>query len=405
MRFSRRRALMPAAAPHRITIVSASVGAGHDGAAAELTRRLQARGFGVDRYDFLDLLPFRLGRLLRRMYALQLRAAPGSWGFLLDAVERWAVMEVAVRGLARLAARRTAAVAGPDTVAVVSTYPLASQALGGMRAQASLRVPVFTYLTDLSVHPLWVADGVDAHVALHPVAAAQAQRLGARDVQVTAPAVAPAFRAAESALERHAARLAFGLPPDRPLALVVAGSWGVGEVGQTARDIAAHTPAVPVVVCGHNAGLRQAIERRGDGIALGWVDDMPALLRACDVVVQNAGGLSCLEAMATGLPVISYRCLPGHGQTNAAALEEAGWAPWIHRPEDLPDALHAALHPSDGAAGPLPAAGIRLGPDPSAIIADLVCDRAGIRIPRPLKPPAGRDLRSPETMPSALGAR
>jgi UDP-N-acetylglucosamine:LPS N-acetylglucosamine transferase len=346
-----------------ITVISASVGAGHDGAAAELARRLRDRGFTVDRHDFLDLVPAALGRRLRDTYALQLRVAPGSWGRLLGALERHRPLAAAAAGLTRPACRRIRRALSPDTAAVVSTYPLASQALGGLRRRGLLEVPVVTYLTDMSVHPLWVAEGVDAHLALHPVAAAQAQRYGAAGVQVAGPAVTPAFRAAGSALEQATARLRFGLPGDRPLALVVAGSWGVGEIEQTTRDIAATGQAMPVVVCGHNTALRDVITRAGTGIALGWVDDMPALMRTCQVVVQNAGGLSSLEALAAGLPVISYRCLPGHGSTNAAALDRAGWARWVRRPDELADGLRAAL------AFPFPLPSARAVADPAALIA------------------------------------
>jgi len=45
----------------RIVVVSASVGAGHDGPAAELTRRLREGGWRVDRVDCLDVLPIGLG--------------------------------------------------------------------------------------------------------------------------------------------------------------------------------------------------------------------------------------------------------------------------------------------------------------------------------------------------------
>ena len=41
-------------------------------------------GYQVDRYDFLDLLPASLGRLLRGAYAAQLRHAPHSWEALLN---------------------------------------------------------------------------------------------------------------------------------------------------------------------------------------------------------------------------------------------------------------------------------------------------------------------------------
>ncbi|MGH3379157.1 MAG: MGDG synthase family glycosyltransferase, partial [Actinoallomurus sp.] len=326
-----------------ITIVSASVGAGHDGAAAELARRLRESGFSVGCHDFLDLLPASLGRVLRQAYAMQLKAAPQSWGRLFTALERRPGLGAAACGLSGLATRRVARAVVPGSAAVVSTYPLASQVLGRLRRRRLLDPPVITYLTDMSVHPLWVAEGADVHLALHPTAADQARRLGAAGIWICGPAVRPEFRPSRSALEQRASRLRLGLRGDRPLALVVAGAWGTGDVAATARDVAASGLATPVVVCGRNARLRETLARSGAGITLGWVDDMPALMRACDVVIQNAGGLSSLEALASGLHVISYRCLPGHGSTNAAALDQAGWAPWARRPDELPGMLAAAL--------------------------------------------------------------
>jgi UDP-N-acetylglucosamine:LPS N-acetylglucosamine transferase len=325
----------------RIAIVSASIGGGHDGVARELARRLRGAGYSVDCHDFVTLWP--AGRLLKAAYARQLRVAPRSWGWLLTTLARW-------RPLSRLTATWITAGAGPrlrralagEPVVVVSTYPLASQALGRLRRRGELTVPVVTFLTDMSVHPLWVAPMVGTHLALHPVAAAQAEALGADGVRVTGPAVDPAFRPGTAA-EQRAARARFGLPERAPLALVVAGAWGVGEITTAAAEIAATGVVTPVVACGHNEDLLARVAAEGTAVPVGWTEAMAELIRACDVVVQNAGGLSCLEALACGVPVLSYRCLPGHGRTNAAALEQAGWIRWIREPDELATALKSAL--------------------------------------------------------------
>lgn len=347
----------------RAVIISASIGAGHDGAARELTTRLRAGGFEVTGHDFLDLLPAGLGPLTRAGYARQLRTAPASWGWLLGALQRHGGLAGLAAGLTRAAAgRRVAATAGRTPDVVVSTYPLASQVLGGLRRTGRLDAPVITFLTDMSVHPLWVADGVDTHLALHDVPAEEARRLGARDVRVGGPAVPAAFRAAG---EAATARARFGLPTRTPLALVVAGSWGVGDIVRTVQDIAGSGLVTPVVACGRNEALRRQLVGLGAGIALGWTDDMPSLVRACDVVVQNAGGLSSLEALASGVPVLTYRCLSGHGLTNARGLEAAGWAVWVRTPGELPTVLAAAL------AGELPAPAGWGADDPAAAIASV----------------------------------
>ncbi|EWM15320.1 glycosyltransferase [Kutzneria sp. 744] len=320
---------------NRVVIVSASVGAGHDGAARELARRLAEHGHRVDIHDYLDLLPGSMGRALGAAYLRQLLAVPRSWDVLLKVLQRSRLFAKLICLLFSVTSRPLRrVVAGADLV--VSTHPLPSQTLSRLRYKGRVTVPVVTYLTDMSVHRLWVAPHVDLHIALHEVAAEQARQLGAKRIVVTGPAVGPAFRPAASNAERLRARQKFGLPAEGRLALVAAGSWGVGDIADTAREIAATGAATPVVLCGQNESLRREL---ADGIALGWIDDMPTLMRACDIVVQNAGGLSSLEALATGLPVITYRCLAGHGRTNAAALDEAGLVRWIRDENDLARAL------------------------------------------------------------------
>jgi UDP-N-acetylglucosamine:LPS N-acetylglucosamine transferase len=326
-----------------VAVVSASVGAGHDGAARELSRRLRAAGTAVRQIDFLDILPAGCGRLLRATYHAELTWAPRTWGWVAGATSGGATAARTSGVLGRLAGDRMVRAVGADPALVISTYPLASQLLGRLRRDGRMPSPALTFLTDMSVHPLWVAPGIDTHLALHAVPAGQARDLGAARTVVAGPAVHPAFRPAVDGGERLAARSAFGLPAHEALALVVAGSWGVGAVDRSARAIADTGLAVPVVVCGHNDALRRRLDKDPRVVALGWVDDMPTLMRAGDLVVQNAGGLTSLEALASGVPVISYECLPGHGRTNAAGLDTAGWAPWVRERGDLGAALARAL--------------------------------------------------------------
>jgi UDP-N-acetylglucosamine:LPS N-acetylglucosamine transferase len=238
---------------------------------------------------------------------------------------------------------RTLAAIGPGAEAVVSTYPLASQVLGRLRRDGRLTVPAIAFMTDPSVHRLCVAPGVDLHVAPNEPAVAAIRALRSGPAAVAAPVVGPDFRPSRGLSDAYEARHRLGLPLIDRLAVVVAGSWGVGDIESTAREIAATGSAVPVVVCGRNEVLRRRLANDPRILTLGWVDDMPSLLRAADVVVHNAGGLSSLEAMASGVPVISYRCLPGHGRANAAVLRDAGLSPWPGDAEQLGAALRLAF--------------------------------------------------------------
>jgi UDP-N-acetylglucosamine:LPS N-acetylglucosamine transferase len=358
----------------RIAIVSASLGAGHDGAAHEIGRRLTAAGHEVTCHDFLDLLPFGIGKIVKESYRRQLAVAPGSWEWLLNALQRPGIVAGFMMWLAGTASRRMRKIAGPDTDAVVCTYPMACQVAMRLRRRGKLRASVITYLTDPSVHPIWMAEGTDLYLAAHPAIAVQVRMLGGERVAVVAPAVKPAFRPPVDEAERAAARARFGLPEDGMLALVASGSWAVGEIEESAREVAASGIATPVVVCGENTALRERLRDLSPGVVLGWVDDMPTLLRAADVVVQNSGGLTFFEAHATGLPVLAYRCLVGHGRTNARTLQHAGLARWLHDRTELADALaQVSLTRSVSRQRSAPDDGADVGTvDPSVAISSLV---------------------------------
>ncbi|MEV4314964.1 glycosyltransferase [Actinocrispum sp. NPDC049592] len=329
----------------RIAIVSASVAAGHDGFARELACRLRAAGHQVECHDFVHLIPGGWGRRLRAAYRRQLEVVPRSWGWLLGWLQHSRVLSNAIGRLSASSRSRLLTALDPQATVVISTYPLATQTLARMKRQGLLQARLLAYLTDPSVHRLAIASGVDLYLAVHEITAQQAHDLGAVGVAITTPAVPTKFRPAGSPAEQQLAKRAFSLPDNGSLALVLSGSWGVGDVFETTRDVVA-AGVVPVVVCGQNEPLRARISREiPEAVALGWVDDMPLLMRACDVVVQNAGGLGLLEARASGLPVLSYRCLPGHGETNAEAWARAGIARWVTSPDDLREALASVRRP------------------------------------------------------------
>jgi len=314
-----------------VSIVTGSYGAGHDAAARELARHFRDAGCDVSVHDVAELLPCRLGPLLRRAYYAQLRMWPGSWDTTLRRLEpgRW-LHRAATDGLSLGAGPVARAVAGADLV--VTTHPFGAQALGHARRRGWLSAPAVTYLTDASVHALWVHPDVDAHLAIHEVAAEQARAYGVRAVAVR-PMVPP-LRAAPDPL---AALEIVGLR-----ALVVGGSLGIGELEESARDILATGLMTPVVVCGTNAALKARLDAMPGVVALGWRDDVPALLASSDCVVQNAGGFTSLEALQSGAPVITYRPIPGHGRANADCLDRAGLVPWARGLDELGAALRAA---------------------------------------------------------------
>jgi UDP-N-acetylglucosamine:LPS N-acetylglucosamine transferase len=353
-------------------IVTASMGGGHNAAAEELARRLRARGMSVRTIEYLDAPPLRIGWIVQRLYRRLLRSAPWAYDLLYRlwylAPFLWGPLVVFVCALSR---RRLLRWVNDDpSDVVVSTYPLSSLVLGHERARGRIPAPVVTFLTDFSVHPLWVHPGVDVHLAVTDHAAAAAESLLGDPAFVSGPLVRAEFRHGGS--DRAGVRRGLDLHDDERVALVVAGSWGVGDIERTVEEIHDEGTFTTITVCGRDDELRQRLVERGLGTVVGWTDEMSDLMVASDVLVENAGGLTSLEAMTVGLPVITYRPIPGHGKDNATAMADAGATRYVRDVGELHDALDELARP-----GPERARAVRRGlaivkGDPSTFVAQVV---------------------------------
>jgi processive 1,2-diacylglycerol beta-glucosyltransferase len=321
------------------------MGAGHDGAARTLAEQLRAAGQVAEVKDFLQSGPLRIGTALRMGYEFELRHVPSAYDATYRLWYRVPWLCPAVAWLVTLLTRRRVMrwVRELDPAVVVSTYPLSTLCLGRLRSTGRLSIPAVNFITDFGVHPLWVHKGVDLNLAIHGLPSDVAARRTGRRSVFTGPAVSARFDPARLP-GRDEARARFGLNAGERAVLVVAGSLGVGNVATTFSAIARDGRFLPVVVCGRDERLRQHVAELaeqfpGRALILGWTDDMPALMVACDALVENAGGLTSLEAMRVGLPVVSFDPIAGHGVENTRAMDAVGVARLAGDPDSLAGAL------------------------------------------------------------------
>jgi processive 1,2-diacylglycerol beta-glucosyltransferase len=354
----------------RVLVLSSSMGAGHDGAGQELIRRLAAEGHEGRMHDYLDALPLRIGPLIRLNYHLQLRFAPWSYDNSYRMMPRiYGLLVFLNAHLARRRLNRWMAEFPPDVV--LSNNPLATLAIGRLRERGQLNVPAVTFITDFGVHSLWIHPGIDLHVTVHPQAAVEAGlRSGGGRASAPGPLVGDRFRSLLP--ERRLARASLGLAPGERAVLVVAGSWGVGEVEETARLLLDSGRYTPVTVCGRDHRLFARMKAKGLGIVVAWTDQMPTLMAASDVLVENAGGLTSMEAFAAGLPVITFNPIPGHGHDNAAAMAQAGVTRWPETVDELLTTLDEVSVPGPARESLIAAASAMFAGDAAADVLSLV---------------------------------
>jgi UDP-glucose 4-epimerase len=341
------------AKPRQVLIISADIGEGHD-----LPARAVAREFHDEEPDaqvsIVNGLPAMgpgLTKVLRENSAFMFTFTPWLFDlqyrlFMNFAPTRWLARRLLTffgrRGLMRL-------IRAHDPDVIVSTYPGVTAVLGEMRRTGRLQVPCYSSITDLAGLQFWAHPGIDRHFITHPESAAEVEAIaGPGSVRWAKPPTSSAFLAVRS---RSEARKSLSLPAEGRVIAVSGGGWGVGDLAGATAAALRFDDATVLCLCGRNDKLRAKVMARfGDEPRLrvmGFTDRMGDVLAAADVLVHSSAGLTVLEAIIRGCPVVSYGFGYGHVRASNAAMERFKLAQVARRESDLKPAIARALeqHP------------------------------------------------------------
>ena len=281
----------------------------------------------------VDLLAFAPGWLrwwYPRLYAFLVGSCPSLWALGYYATDHpWVfrLCQPARRCWNALMARRVMAWARakqPDVIITTHFFP--ADVFAAARRAGQLACRVIVVITDLFPHRLWLTAGADAIVVGSQETQRLCQRRGIPEGRLHALGI-PIQPACVSVEDRPRIARRLGLDPLRRTILVASGGMGLGPLHQLVRRFAARETAHPrqlqlLVVCGENERLRRQLQRFSARSAMpvhvfGFVDTMHELMAVSDLLITKAGGMTIMEALAMGLPMIFYGVIPGQERFNA----------------------------------------------------------------------------------------
>ena len=121
-----------------------------------------------------------------------------------------------------------------------------------------------------------------------------------------------------------------GCPATAKVIAVSGGGWGVGDLLGATRAALEVPGAIVLCLCGRNDKLRARVSKELAGEprlrVMGFTDRMGDVLAASDALVHSSAGLTVLEAIIRGCPVISYGFGYGHVRASNEALVRFGLA-------------------------------------------------------------------------------
>jgi processive 1,2-diacylglycerol beta-glucosyltransferase len=326
-----------------VLILSSAIGSGHTRASTALVRGAALinprRTCSI--LDFPHEVSPGVERLLRDAYLQALKLWPTAYGRIYQssgtsnlASYRYYLDRLGVQALERLVAKTGAR-------ALVAPHFYGAAVLGSYKEQ---NPEAFTavVLTDYVPHPIGVPSNLDLYVVADDAAAEVVAGLGVPEERIhpTGIPIDPVFEEPAGADEPGRDLLELG-EDDLPVVLVMGGGLGGGDLEEAVSLLLEASAAMHLVVlCGSNERSRQRLERIAQlqgrkATLLAFTDRVRDLMSAGSVLVSKPGGMSCTEALATGLPQVLYHPIPGQEEDNAAAMVRYGAGVMVHRTADV----------------------------------------------------------------------
>ncbi len=317
--------------PLRVLVLTGRFGMGHC-AAAEAVRQ-----------EILDARPDACVRVVDVMDELFPRAAARIYGAFGVLVRRFAGLYNLMNRLAGL--RPGAPLQGTvlrrldtllsDIDLVVTTLPVCAQYISAYKRQRGRNIPLYTYVTDVTLHDEWLSPDTDRYFA----ACAEARdALLARGV--------PAERITVCGIPvRRAFRRPAPFSRDGRHVLLMGGGLGMIPDGLL-RSLSRRPELRLTVIAGRNEALLRRLREQFPQVeAVGYTDRVDEYLRRADLVVTKSGGVTTFEAIHTQTPLYVLRPFLLQEVGNAQYIESngLGWVGWHSEGEALTNDILAML--------------------------------------------------------------
>lgn len=237
---------------------------------------------------------------------------------------------------------------------VVSLHPVMNHLGVKWVKAATLDVPFVTVVTDMvSLHPFWICPQVDRCIVPTEAARRQAVQYGMPPERLAVYGQPISLKFSQLSVNRRECRRRLGLEVDTPAVLVVGGGEGTGQIYRITRRIAvSRLQAQLLVVSGRNRTLKEQLEKVCWEIptrVYGFVENMPQLMGAADVLVTKAGPGTISEAFVAGLPQVLCDYVPGQETGNIDYVQDHHAGIYAPQPEDIARIVSDWLTPGNAA--------------------------------------------------------
>ncbi|MBA4602504.1 MGDG synthase family glycosyltransferase [Thermoactinomyces mirandus] len=329
----------------KILILTETVaGYGHYSAAYSLKKGLQLT-YPKGKVQIICVLPLiskPLESFINKCYIQTLRYAPNLWG---AAYQRDSQFSKLFRDpMGKFVANKLRTIIEETNPGViVCTHAFCLSACAYLKSHSSSsNFRLGAVVTDFDVHSFWVHPAVDFYITAHDeIGMKISQKSNQADIYSTGIPINPDFSIRQK--EKKEARRWIRIDPERFTVLLMGGGSGIGPlqscISSLKQSIADHHAQL-VIITGKNRALYGELSRQISNqrhvYLFSFVHNMVDFMCAADFIITKPGGMTSSEALATGLPMVICKPIPGQEENNSRFLLNKNVAIRQDEPKNLP---------------------------------------------------------------------
>ncbi len=340
----------------RVLILSAKTGGGHMRAAQALEEVIknQDPGNEVLTIDGLEYVNHYFNKAVVEGYKFSAMKLPKMYGILYHASNNDSgTYKLVQRTNSHFAKKFIPLLTEFRPDVIVSTHPFMSIMCSRLREKGVTNIPLISIITDFAPHAAYINPCVSEYIVSSAQMVDALEELGV-DRNIVHPVgipIPPIFFESDSEKDAHLAEM--GFDPSKKTVLVMAGSFGVTDILKiyeslndvkldfqiiviTGRNqklfnafntIINGTPSMRVGDIQVNFEVHDEVLRRDAKIRLTkptkliyFTDEVHKYMHIADLIITKPGGLTVTESLASCLPMVLFRGIPGQETDNTEYL-------------------------------------------------------------------------------------
>ncbi|CEH32336.1 galactosyldiacylglycerol synthase [Aneurinibacillus migulanus] len=237
----------------------------------------------------------------------------------------------------------------PDLV--VCTHPFICSSISRLKRMGYTWI-LCTVITDFHVHGNWVHPEVDVYLVSSKKVQEQLLQMGIPECRIIITGL-PIRESFWIKHEKQDIRQKLQLK-NIPTVLIIGGGLGLGGIREVAHSLLKWKEEVQVIICiGSNKILKKRLIRdkrfnHPNIRILDFVENIDEWMDASDLLITKPGGLTCFEALFKGIPLLLYRPIPGHEESNSDCLIEHCLAIKANNQREVNDWMKKLLFSPEG---------------------------------------------------------